>query len=428
MRREKYRIKIYVKKSILLFTCLMVVCVFSSVGLAKGERLFWFMESPGAHTEMYTHGYKEFEKQYGVKIEASFLDFEALTEKLVTLTSARSPAWDLVNSHFSINARFEQYFLPLENYLSDEEIGKWFDWGIEAVTFDGHIKALSWNADLQLLLYRKDWFEKAGLWPPRTWEEFLYAAQKLTTPDHFGFSIAGTGDAALRRFSDYLWQAGGEFFDENLKPAWNSPAGVEALQFYVDLIHKFKIAPPGTPSYKWWEEYKLFRDGHASMFHAWNIYFGELEDSELSAAAGKIGYALIPGYRVFVNTATCPTITVNKYSNHKELAVKFLKYMTSDNLVKWRAENWNLAPMKRTVFKDVISEAKGHDKFVWQLLNQSMKYGKHWPLKLPEWNRISNVIWDQIGLALIKQKTPREALDQSAKEAKEILEMAGYYK
>ncbi|MER3405671.1 MAG: hypothetical protein C4289_11365, partial [Chloroflexota bacterium] len=38
----------------------------------------------------------------------------------------------------------------------------------------------------------------------------------------------------------FLWQYGGEVVDMARRVAtWNSPAGVEALQFMVDLVHRY---------------------------------------------------------------------------------------------------------------------------------------------------------------------------------------------
>ncbi|GMQ78554.1 MAG: ABC transporter substrate-binding protein [Anaerolineae bacterium] len=93
------------------------------------------------------------------------------------------------------------------------------------------------------LFYNKDLFEAAGLDPdvaPTSWEELMAFAEQCANPEE-GISgmelFTEPGEGLSWQYQVYLWQAGGDFLSEDLSSsAFNSPAGEQALQFWVDLI------------------------------------------------------------------------------------------------------------------------------------------------------------------------------------------------
>ena len=100
-------------------------------------------------------------------------------------------------------------------------------------------------------MFNKTDFTKAGLDPanpPETWDELKAASAKIRQatgkPGFELFTTPGTdGEGVTWNFQVSLWQAGGEFLNEdNTKAAFNSDAGKKALQFWVDLV-KAKDSP-----------------------------------------------------------------------------------------------------------------------------------------------------------------------------------------
>lgn len=100
--------------------------------------------------------------------------------------------------------------------------------------------------------YRTDLFEKEGIQPPKTWDEWKAAAEKLTKNGVYGFATAGfKGGALTVAMSQLIWSAGGTFFDEKLNVAIDgeSKAAVKsALEFYKEMS---AFAPPDWQSYDW---------------------------------------------------------------------------------------------------------------------------------------------------------------------------------
>lgn len=114
------------------------------------------------------------------------------------------------------------------------------------------------------LFYNKELLNAAGLdpdKPPKTWDELVEIAKKCADPAK---GIAGMelftqpGEGLTWQFQVYLWQSGGDFLVDNYsKPGFNTPAGKQALQFWVDLIQKYKVAPLA--------QWGLFDQGKACM-------------------------------------------------------------------------------------------------------------------------------------------------------------------
>jgi multiple sugar transport system substrate-binding protein len=100
--------------------------------------------------------------------------------------------------------------------------------------------------------YRTDLFEKEGIQPPKTWDEWKAAAQKLTKGDTFGFPLAGAKGGALSvLLSQLFWSSGGTYFDEKLNVAIDSTskdAMKQTLEFYKEMS---AFAPPDWQSYNW---------------------------------------------------------------------------------------------------------------------------------------------------------------------------------
>lgn len=120
-------------------------------------------------------------------------------------------------------------------------------------THDDQQVSIPVSANTLGLMFNKDLIKKAGLdpaKPPTTWDEMKKASAvivaKTGTPAFELYTQAGdNGEGLTWNFQVSLWQAGGEFLSaDNTKAAFNSPAGKQALQYWVDLINT-KASPLG---------------------------------------------------------------------------------------------------------------------------------------------------------------------------------------
>ncbi len=95
----------------------------------------------------------------------------------------------------------------------------------------------------QLILYRKDLFERAGLKPPDTYEALRAAAAKLNTGGTAGITLAtAPKDAFTAQSFEHVALANGcGLVDASGAVTLDSPACVRAFAFYADLARNHSV-------------------------------------------------------------------------------------------------------------------------------------------------------------------------------------------
>ena len=109
---------------------------------------------------------------------------------------------------------------------------------LSLVESDGKPVAVPSDTWTQLLVYRKDLFEKAGLETPDTYDKILAAATKLKQPGQNGI-VAATkaADGFTQQTFEYFALANGcQLTDDQGKIQLTTPQCVATFKFYGDLI------------------------------------------------------------------------------------------------------------------------------------------------------------------------------------------------
>lgn len=238
----------------------------------------------------------EFEKLSGASFEISYLNENDRRAK----SQADASTVGSFNVYYVDEANLALFassgwIVPLEgHYPSDYDYND-FDAGMRAAaTYDGK----QWFAPIQgggdLMVYRTDLLEKAGIAPPKTWDEYLAAVEKLHDPDNgvYGTALRGQrgSGANVWRWMPLFKANGGEWFKDG-KPAFNSEAAVKATQAYLDL---FKYSAPGTQTGSWDESTGAFRAGKVAIIIESAPLGGMSVDKAQSQVADKVGFSVPP--------------------------------------------------------------------------------------------------------------------------------------
>ncbi len=96
---------------------------------------------------------------------------------------------------------------------------------------------------VQLLLYRKDLFDAAGLAAPQTYDDVLAAAEALDSSDVAGFVGANVaGDAFTEQTFEEIGLGNGcELVDDDGEVTFGSDECVEAMDFYGTLLTDYSV-------------------------------------------------------------------------------------------------------------------------------------------------------------------------------------------
>ena len=136
-------------------------------------------------------------------------------------------------------------------------------------TYGGKVYGVPFQRSTPVMYYNKEAFAEAGLdpeKPPVTWDELTSVAQKLTKHDGERTTRWGI-ELPLEAFSWFYYAItyanGGETLSaDGTKVLWDQPKNVEALQFWHDLVNKYKVTPPYTP---WNDGPQEFAAGKTAM-------------------------------------------------------------------------------------------------------------------------------------------------------------------
>ena len=135
-------------------------------------------------------------------------------------------------------------YLDASEILSEEDFA---DTALDPFRFDGEtLTCMPQNISSLQVYYNVDLFEQADVDLPAagwTWDEFLEAAEALTTDGRYGLGIEPT----LIRVAPFVWSNGGELVDDPENPTRltiDQGAAREALDYFLDLRLVHEVTPP----------------------------------------------------------------------------------------------------------------------------------------------------------------------------------------
>jgi multiple sugar transport system substrate-binding protein len=377
---------------------------------------------------------KDYESQTGIHINIVEFPYANLFEKEMLDLTARAGAYDLIMLDDPWFPKFasQQVLTELTPLLQNKgRQGPDEDFVQTSIALGrepyqtGALFALPYVGNSQLLCYRKDLFAKHSLKPPATWDEALAAAKTINEQETagapgggkvFGYVMrAAQGNAAVADFMPIFWSFGGEMFDAAGKPAVNSPEGIAALKFMLELG---KYSPPGYASFNADEVGAHLLQGTAAMSINWPAWISAFDDASRSKVIGKMEFTTLPGAK---NPGRAEIgnwlIAIPRDAREKEAAFDFLLWATSPEQMKRSALRGN-PPTRKSLFNDPELVTK-FPAYPAQL--RSLENSRPRP-RTPLWNEIENVFGIYLSKANSGELAPEEALNQANAEITKIIE------
>ncbi|MGX5187689.1 ABC transporter substrate-binding protein [Streptomyces avermitilis] len=224
----------------------------SSTGPGKPDReiTVWSQENLPDRVAATQKVIDGFEKKTGIKVHLVGVD-EGQMPQLIMSAAAAGNLPDVIGAA-PMGQTWQMYTNGLLNTdIPREIIGELgrdtFNVNALDLTSDGNTSlGVPSDAWLQLLVYRKDQFDKAGLSAPDTYASALKAAKELTTKGHDGMSAAtDPGDVFTSQSFESLALANNcQLVDNNHDVAIDSPQCAVAFNTYDKLAREY--GAPGT--------------------------------------------------------------------------------------------------------------------------------------------------------------------------------------
>ena len=368
---------------------------------------------------------EDFHKKYpNITVEFQLVPSERATDKLVTQVAGGNPP----DTAYMDSSAVEDFssrnaLVNLDPYIAGSKIvdpDDYVDGFRQAVEFDGSMFGLPFDGETTGLFYRTDLFEQAGIdGPPRTWEEFEAAAQKLTDTANKKYGFILFAPEAYYYWYPWLWQAGGDLLSEDQSSvAFDSPEGQKAAEFYVGLR---KYSPRDYLSSNSYDGRVAFATGTVGMYMAGSWFGGTLK-TEFPEINGKWAAAPLPeGPAGCATTLAGDTLAVFDQSENKDAAWLWIEYLSQEeNLKAWTygSKTTTLLPTRQSLLED---PKLGKFNPWLEGFADNMKCAVTSNITEPKWVQIEERLNENLGKALYGDMSPVEAVKDAAQQGEELL-------
>ncbi len=386
----------------------------------------------------------EFEELTGAKVVINSYDYDPTHEKQVLEGSQKSDAFDVIVLDCPWVGEFWEagYVEDLKPYIEKSDPNEiQYDDFVEVFRviseWKGHIVGMPFGAYFVTLDYRKDLFEKEGLTPPKTFDEWKSIAAKFTNnpnyPGMYGVAMNNQqGSPVGQAWFEYIWNVGGKPFMScypgspdpyaDVKPMFDSPESIEVVELFKEML---QYQPPGSLSMFWDARAQAFASGIVSMVSAWSVRTPIFLDPNRSGVADKFATAVIPAKE---GVKPVPPVGgwvmgISKFSKQKELAWEYAKWFTSAEIHK-KFVDVGGPPSRYSALQDPELLAK----YPWfKTIEESaaMAYADCRP-RIPESFEIISTVGIYVSRALSGELSAEEAMKNANEEIKALLKKGGY--
>lgn len=199
---------------------------------------FWTMQLQPQFNDYFNNLIASYESNNPqLKVRWVDIPWAAMESKILTAVSAKT-APDVVNlnPNFASQLATRNALLNLDNQVSEQARQLYLPNIWKASTIDDLSFGIPWYLTTRITIYNQDLLKQAGIsQPPATYAEISEFAKKVKekTGKYALFVTFVPGDSG--DVLESLVQMGVQLLDESGKAAFNTPEGISAFQYWVDL-------------------------------------------------------------------------------------------------------------------------------------------------------------------------------------------------
>lgn len=336
-----------------------------------------------------------------VKIERTFVSFADIKNKLL-LSSAGNQMPDIV----WLDNPDHQAFAAA-GILADitKEVTEWgqadnyFEGPWSSTMYEGKNYGVPIGSNNLALYYNVDMLKAANVEPPKTWDELLEAAKKLTTKDVYGFSMTAVKtEEGTFQFLPLMYQAGSDITN------FNSDGTIEAATLLHNMISNNYMSKE-VLNQKQSDTVVQFSTGKVAMMinGTWQIPLlrkeGKVNWDVVELPVNKQGGTILGGENWAITAA----------SKHKDIAFDIIKFANEPENLKSFLQAAGRLPSREDYLNDPFWQ---EDKQL-KVFADSMKVAKARAYG-PNYPKISDAIQIMLQEVITGAKSPENAVKDAA--------------
>jgi multiple sugar transport system substrate-binding protein len=341
--------------------------------------------------------------------------------QLVTNLQAHSSVYDVMSLDVIWTAEFASSgwitpisprAVPLSQFLRP---------AVDTATYQGHLYAVPFTSNAELLYYRKDILAAAHATAPKTWAQLASLSARLAPRYHMG-GYGGQFQAyegLTVNFAEAVQSAGGSLLGPGDSAVTiTSPQDREALEF---LVSGFREGWIPQAALGWDEEAsrRAFEAGKLLFLNNWPYVYGDAsQPGPGNVIAGKFGVTTLPGlHGPGSSTLGGENLAISAYSEHQVTALAFIQYLTSEASERFILERSALPPVWTALYSQpaLIRQFR----FL-PVLKQAILTARPRP-SLADYSQFTLAVSSAVHQALTQRQSVSATLSQLSAELRQII-------
>jgi len=343
-----------------------------------------------------------------VNIERTYVPFGDLKNKLL-LGSAAGQLPDVIWIDNPDHQAFAAAGVLADITKEVEEWGEaehFFEGPWSSTMYDGKNYGIPNSSNNLALYYNADMLEAAGVEPPKTWDELVVAAEKLTKPGVYGFAASAVrNEQGTFQFLPFVWQAGADL------TSFDSQGTVDAIALWKTMVDGGYMSKEVLTQDQQAIMLQFVAGNVAMMVNGtWQIPALEKDATfnwDIVTLPTKAQGGTILGGENWAITST---------SKHKDVAWDIIKFAQQPEYLKTYLQAAGRLPSRKDLIEDPFWQENERLKIFadGMATAKARAYG-------PDYPKISEAVQEMIHQVLTGVKSPEDAVKEADGKIKPLL-------
>lgn len=405
-------------------------CSSNSSNQNNNEIEFWTMQLKPQFTDYFAQINTNFATtNQDIKIRWVDIPWSAMESKILTSISAKtSPDVVNLNPNFAAQLATRNAWLDLNKLISPPIQQQYLPkiWQASSIkickeaTCNLSTFGLPWYLTTRVTIYNQELLKKASLnQPPSTYAELAKVAKQVKEKTGkyalFVTFVPGDSGEVLESFV----QMGVELVDEKGKAAFNTPAGIAAFRYWIDL-YKQGLLPPEVLTQGHRHGIELYQAGETALLSSGAEFLAAISNNAPTIAAVSAAAPQITGKTGKKNVAVM-NLVIPQDTDKPEQALEYALYVTNTSNQLAFAQEANVLPSTVEAVKKYVQEIEQQDTNtpVEEARKISALQLQDAEVLIPAMknvNLLQKAIYENLQAAMLAEKTVEEAVRDAAQE------------
>ncbi|MFI1757399.1 ABC transporter substrate-binding protein [Streptomyces sp. NPDC020571] len=267
---------------------------------------------------------------------------------------------------------------------------------------------LPFAASTRVLFYNKTLFDKAGVQPPKSWDDLAEAAEALKEKGvKYPYALPLGSEEAQAETMQWMLSGGGGYTDDVGTYSVDSPQNVTTFTWLRDeLVAKGLTGPVAPGKLDRADAFAAFANGDVGMLNGHPSLMKMASDKGV-----KYGMVTTPGIDgESKNTlGVSDWMTAFKKNGHQKEVGDFLDFVYSEENVLGFSREYDLLPVTTSASRTMSTAAE--DKNLKPFLDELL-LSELYPVGKTSWASVSADVKKHIGEAVVPGRSPEEVLGE----------------